>query len=176
MSSPVAATTPTPPPDGTLIVHGEAAAAPKRKRIKILDRTPSPVILDDYGEIEPARCTVGGPGVAGGIVGVATQVTVRARDANGIGIREGGQTFKLTLQHSSTGSKAREYESVDRGDGLYVFQGIRSDLKGMHKVRLTLHSRFYAGAATERDSPCTLQLVSKFSCTRALCDASMRCA
>lgn len=139
MSSPEAAETPASPapPDGTLIVHGEAAAAPKRKRIKLLNRTPSPVILDDYGELEPARCTVGGPGVAGGIVGLATQVTVTARDTNGIGIREGGENFILSLQHTSTGSMAREYESVDRGDGTYVFQGVRADLKGMHKVRVT---------------------------------------
>ena len=123
------------PTDGTLIVPGEAPAAKPRKRIKLLNRTPSPVILDDYGAIEPARCTVGGPGIAGGIVGVPTQVTVTARDANGIGIREGGERFIMTMQHTSTGSIVREYESTDRGDGSYMFQGVRADLKGMHKVR-----------------------------------------
>ena len=122
------------PGDGQLIVPGEAGTAPKRKRIKLLNRTPSPVILDDYGELEPERCTVGGPGVAGGIVGVGTHVSVRARDANGIGIREGGQAFTLTLQHTSTGSQVKTYSSTDNGDGTYTFSGIRADLKGMHKV------------------------------------------
>lgn len=123
------------PGDGQLIVPGEAGA-PKRKRIKLLNRTPSPVILDDYGELEPARCTVGGPGVAGGIVGVGTHVSVRARDANGIGIREGGQAFTLRLQHTSTGSQEKTYSSTDNGDGTYTFSGVRADLKGMHKVCL----------------------------------------
>lgn len=125
---------PPPPTDGTLIVHGEGPAAPKRKRLKILNRTPSPVILDEYGELEPSRCTVGGPGVAGGTVGVPTQVTVTARDANGIGIREGGQAFVLTFQHTSPGSSVKTYESTDRGDGVYIFSAVRADLKGMHKV------------------------------------------
>jgi hypothetical protein len=121
------------PGAGQLIVPGEAVA-PKRKRIKLLDRTPSPVILDDYGDLEPSRCTVGGPGVAGGVVGVPTLVTVRARDANGIGIREGGQTFTLTFQHTAPGSKLKTYTSTDNGDGTYTFTGVRADLKGMHKV------------------------------------------
>jgi hypothetical protein len=124
---------PPAPPDGQIIVHGEVAA-PKRKRIKLLNRTPSPVILDDYGDLEPSRCTVGGPGVAGGTVGLPTQVNVTARDANGIGIREGGESFVLTFQHSSIGSTVKTYHSMDKGDGTYAFSGIRADLKGMHKV------------------------------------------
>jgi Filamin/ABP280 repeat len=129
--TPVAAPSPS---AGQLIVHGEGAEPKPRKRIKLLNRTPSPVILDDYGSIEPSRCTIGGPGIAGGIVGVPTQVTVTARDANGIAIREGGERFTMTFQHNSTGSVVREYQSTDRGDGSYAFLGIRADLKGLHKV------------------------------------------
>lgn len=121
------------PDAGQLIVPSESVA-PKRKRIKLLDRTPSPVVLDDYGDLEPSRCTVGGPGVAGGMVGAPTHITVRARDANGIGIREGGQTFTLTFQHTAPGSKLKTYTSMDNGDGTYTFSGVRADLKGMHKV------------------------------------------
>ena len=136
--SETASPAPAPPSNnGQVIVHGEAGEGKPRpkKRIRLLDRTPSPVILDDYGEIDPSRCTVGGPGIAGGIVGVPTQVTVRARDSNGVGIREGGHQFTMSLQHTSTGSVARTYESTDRGDGTYTFNGVRADLKGMHKVR-----------------------------------------
>jgi hypothetical protein len=125
-----------PPPDaGQLIVRSDSPAPKKKKKIiNLLNRTPSPVILEDYGELEPSRCTVGGPGIAGGVVGIATQVTVLARDAAGVRLREGGQKFTLTLQHMSKGSVAKTYESADHGDGHYAFSGVRADLKGMHQV------------------------------------------
>lgn len=122
------------PGQGQLIVHGAEAAPRRKKMINLLNRSPSPVILEDYGEFEPSKCTVGGPGIAGGIVGVPTQVTVTARDASHVQIREGGQKFVLELKHTGKGSEARHYESVDHGDGHYSFKGIRADLKGMHKV------------------------------------------
>lgn len=123
------------PGQGQLIVHGEAA--PRRKKmINLLNRSPSPVILEDYGDLEPSRCTVGGPGIAGGIVGVATQVTVTARDASHVRIREGGHKFVLIIKHSGKSGDVRTYDSVDHGDGHYSFSGVRADLKGMHQVRV----------------------------------------
>lgn len=121
------------PGQGQLIVHGEAG--PRRKKmINLLNRSPSPVILEDYGELEPSKCTVGGPGIAGGIVGVSTQVTVTARDTSHVRIREGGHSFVLQLRHTGKGSETRKYESVDHGNGHYTFSGVRADLKGMHEV------------------------------------------
>lgn len=134
---------------GQLIVAGEAG--PRRKKmINLLNRSPSPVILEDYGELEPSKCTVGGPGIAGGIVGVSTQVTVTARDATHVRIREGGHTFHLELKHTGKGSETRQYESVDHGDGHYSFSGVRADLKGMHQVSsatdvLSIFSNFDSG-------------------------------
>jgi hypothetical protein len=126
---------PPPPSDGQLIVHGSDGPAPrKKKKINLLNRSPSPVILEDYGSLEASRCTVGGPAVAGGVVGLTTQASITARDANGVRIREGGEQFILTFQHSSKGSVARTYASVDQGEGYYVVPGIRADLRGMHKV------------------------------------------
>lgn len=123
------------PGQGQLIVHGEAG--PRRKKmINLLNRSPSPVILEDYGALEPSKCTVGGPGIAGGIVGVATQVTVAARDSAHVHIREGGENFVLTMKHSGKGAAVKTYESVDHGDGHYSFSGVRADLKGMHQVRV----------------------------------------
>lgn len=87
---------PPPPERAQLIVRSDSPAPKKKKKlINLLNRTPSPVILEDYGALEPSRCTVGGPGVAGGVVGIATQVTVTARDAAGVRIREGGRRLCL---------------------------------------------------------------------------------
>jgi hypothetical protein len=130
---------PIPPGEGQLIVPGSPPAKKRTKKvINLLNRTPSPVILEDYGALEPSRCTVGGPGIAGGIVGIATNITVTARDARGIHIREGGEKFILHLQHPSKGSVCKTYESIDHGDGHYTFTSVRADLKGMHQVRLAL--------------------------------------
>jgi Filamin/ABP280 repeat len=129
---------PPPPPlaEGQIIVAGSPAPAPRKKKvINLLNRSPSPVILEDYGDLEASRCTVGGPGVAGGIVGLPTQVTVTARDAAGVRIREGGHHFKLFFQHCSNGAIPKTYESIDHGDGAYSFPSVRADLKGMHQVR-----------------------------------------
>ena len=125
---------PIPPGEGQLIVPGSPPAKKKKKIINLLNRTPSPVILEDYGALEPGRCTVGGPGIAGGIVGIATSITVTARDAAGVHIREGGEKFILTLKHPSKGSVPKTYDTVDHGDGHYTFTGVRADLKGMHQV------------------------------------------
>lgn len=125
---------PIPPGEGQLIVPGSPPAKKKKKIINLLNRTPSPVILEDYGALEPSRCTVGGPGIAGGIVGIATSITVTARDAAGVHIREGGETFVLTLKHPSKGSVSKTYDTMDHGDGHYTFTGVRADLKGMHQV------------------------------------------
>ena len=130
---------PMPPGEGALIVPGSPPAQKRKKKIiNLLNRTPSPVILEDYGALEHTRCTVGGPGIAGGIVGIATSITVTARDARGVHIREGGKKFVLYLKHPSKGSVSKTYECVDHGDGHYTFTGVRADLKGMHQVRLLL--------------------------------------
>ena len=71
-------------------------------------------------------------------MGIATSITVTARDARGVHIREGGEKFVLDLKHPSKGSVSKRYECVDHGDGHYTFSGVRADLKGMHQVRLLI--------------------------------------
>lgn len=110
----------------------QVAVATKRRRINF-NREPSPEIIDTYGDLDPAQCTVSGPGIAGGFVGRLTKVNVTARDCDKHRIREGGEIFCLSIQNMSDKS-AQEIAAQDNADGTYAFT-FRVEKKGMYMVR-----------------------------------------
>lgn len=127
----------------------QVAVATKRRRINF-NREPSPEIIDTYGDLDPAQCTVSGPGIAGGFVGRLTKVNVTARDCDKHRIREGGESFCLSIQNMSDKS-AQEIAAQDNADGTYAFT-FRVEKKGMYMVRfhadLARHGHSYVSSRT----------------------------
>jgi hypothetical protein len=125
------------PATRALVIQSDEQVAIQAKRRRInFNREPSPEIIDSYGEIDPATCTVHGPGIAGGFVGRVTTVNVTARDTEKHKIREGGERFYLSVQNMSDKSM-QEFEAQDHLDGHYTFS-YRVEKKGMYMVRCRL--------------------------------------